>query len=106
MTVPASPLADPADLTDPFPALAALRESGPVRRVEPRLGLPVWVVGRYDDVLPALSDPRLSNDPRHANGLTALLRGDFLSRSMIGADPPEHTRLRRLVSKAFTPQYA
>ena len=102
MTVPASPLADPADLTDPFPALAALRESGPVRRVEPRLGLPVWVVGRYDDVLPALSDPRLSNDPRHANGLTALLRGDFLSRSMIGADPPEHTRLRRLVSKAFT----
>jgi cytochrome P450 len=99
MTVPTSPL---TDLTDPFPALAAWRESGPVRRVDERLGLPVWVVARYDDVLAALSDPRLSNDPHHARDLTELLRGDFLSRSMIGADPPEHTRLRRLVSKAFT----
>jgi cytochrome P450 len=99
MTVPTSPL---AELADPFPALAALRESGPVRRVDERLGLPVWIVARYDDVLAALSDPRLSNDPHHAHGLSERLRGDFLSRSMIGADPPEHTRLRRLVSKAFT----
>ncbi|MGY1691775.1 cytochrome P450 family protein [Geodermatophilus sp. SYSU D01105] len=99
MTVPTSPL---TDLADPFPALAALRESGPVRRVDERLGLPVWVVARYDDVLAALSDPRLSNDPHHATALTELLDGDFLSRSMIGTDPPEHTRLRRLVSKAFT----
>ncbi|MGY1707532.1 cytochrome P450 [Geodermatophilus sp. SYSU D00697] len=99
MTVPTSPL---TDLADPFPALAALRESGPVRRVDERLGLPVWVVARYDDVLAALSDPRLSNDPHHATALTDLLDGDFLSRSMIGTDPPEHTRLRRLVSKAFT----
>ncbi|MGY1643300.1 cytochrome P450 [Geodermatophilus sp. SYSU D00703] len=99
MTVPTSPL---TDLADPFPALAAWRESGPVRRVDERLGLPVWVVARYDDVLAALSDPRLSNDPHHARDLAELLRGDFLSRSMIGSDPPEHTRLRRLVSKAFT----
>ncbi|MGY1632153.1 cytochrome P450 [Geodermatophilus sp. SYSU D01186] len=102
MTVPTTPLADPVELADPWPVLAALRESGPVRRVDPRLGLPVWVVARYDDVLAALSDPRLSNDPHHAVALRALLRGDFLSRSMIGTDPPEHTRLRRLVSQAFT----
>jgi cytochrome P450 len=101
MTVPTSPL---AGLADPFPALAAWRDSGPVRRVDERLGVPVWVVARYDDVLAALSDPRLSNDPHHARDLTERLRGDFLSRSMIGADPPEHTRLRRLVSKAFTPR--
>ncbi|SFK60248.1 cytochrome P450 family protein [Geodermatophilus ruber] len=99
MTVPVTPL---ADLADPHPALAALREDGPVRRLDLRMGLPVWVVARYDDVLAALSDPRLSNDPHHAGALTELLRGDFLSRSMIGTDPPEHTRLRRLVSKAFT----
>jgi cytochrome P450 len=67
-----------------------------------RMGLPAWMVTRYDDVLAALSDPRLSNDPHHAAALTEVIRGDFLSRSMIGADPPEHTRLRRLVSKAFT----
>jgi cytochrome P450 len=102
MTVPATPLVDLAVLADPHPTLAALRESGPVHRVDMRMGLPVWMVTRYDDVLAALSDPRLSNDPHHASALTAVLRGDFLSRSMIGADPPEHTRLRRLVSKAFT----
>jgi cytochrome P450 len=102
MTVPATPLVDPAVLADPYPALAALRESGPVHRIDMRMGLPVWMVTRYDDVLEALSDPRLSNDPHNASALSTVLRGDFLSRSMIGADPPAHTRLRRLVSKAFT----
>jgi cytochrome P450 len=102
MTVPAAPLVDPAVLADPHPVLAALRESGPVQRIDGATGLPIWMVTRYDDVLAALSDPRLSNDPHHARALTEVLRGDFLSRSMIGTDPPEHTRLRRLVSKAFT----
>jgi cytochrome P450 len=102
MTVPATPLVDPAVLADPHPALAALREGGPVQRIDTSRGVPVWMVTRYDDVLAALSDPRLSNDPHHARDLTEALRGDFLSRSMIGADPPAHTRLRRLVSKAFT----
>jgi cytochrome P450 len=102
MTVPATPLVDPAVLADPHPVLAELRESGPVHRLEGATGLPIWMVTRYDDVLAALSDPRLSNDPHHASALTEVLRGDFLSRSMIGTDPPQHTRLRRLVSKAFT----
>jgi cytochrome P450 len=102
MTVPATPLVDPAVLADPHPVLAELRESDPVHRLEGATGLPIWMVTRYDDVLAALSDPRLSNDPHHASALTEVLRGDFLSRSMIGTDPPEHTRLRRLVSKAFT----
>jgi cytochrome P450 len=102
MTVPATPLVDPAVLADPHPVLAELRESGPVHRLDGSTGVPVWMVTRYDDVLAALSDPRLSNDPHHASALTEVLRGDFLSRSMIGTDPPQHTRLRRLVSKAFT----
>jgi cytochrome P450 len=102
MTVPATPFADPAVLADPHPALAAMRESAPVHRIDMRMGLPVWMVTRYDDVLAALSDPRLSNDPHHAGALSEVLRGDLLSRSMLGTDPPEHTRLRRLVSKAFT----
>jgi cytochrome P450 len=102
MTVPATPLVDPAVLADPHPTLAALRESGPVHRIDMRMGLPVWIVTRYDDVLEALSDPRLSNDPHNAGALEETLRGDFLSRSLIGTDPPEHTRLRRLVAKAFT----
>jgi cytochrome P450 len=102
MTVPATPLVDPAVLADPHPVLAELRVSGRVHRLDGSTGVPVWMVTRYDDVLAALSDPRLSNDPHHASALTEVLRGDFLSRSMIGTDPPQHTRLRRLVSKAFT----
>jgi cytochrome P450 len=105
-TVPApetlADLATPSGLADPFPTLMAVRESGPVRRMTMRLGMPVWVVSRYEDVLAAFSDPRLSSDPHRAPAFTELLRGDLLSRSMIGADAPEHTRLRRLVSKAFT----
>jgi cytochrome P450 len=102
MTLQVTDLAAPDILADPHPALAALRERGPVRRVEMRVGLPVWAVTRYEDVLAGLSDPRLSSDPHHATELADLVRGDFLSRSMLGVDPPEHTRLRRLVSKAFT----
>jgi cytochrome P450 len=102
MTVPATPFVDPAVLADPHPLLAELRESGPVHRIDGSTGVPVWMVTRYADVLAALSDPRLSNDPHQATALTEVLRGDLLSRSMIGTDPPEHTRLRRLVSKAFT----
>ena len=64
MTVPATPFVDPAVLADPYPALAALRNDGPVQRIDMSMGLPVWMVTRYDDVLAAFSDPRLSNDPR------------------------------------------
>jgi cytochrome P450 len=104
MTVPVSlpDLSTAAGLADPFPTLAALRESGPVHRVTMRPGVPVWVVTRYADVLAAFSDPRLSSDPHRTHEFDAILDGDYFSRSMIGTDPPEHTRLRRLVSKAFT----
>jgi cytochrome P450 len=103
MSAPVENRAAPEWASDPHAALAALRDSGEIPRLELWMGLPAWVVTRYDDVLAGLSDPRLSNDPRHARGLPPeMLRQDFLSRSMLGADPPEHTRLRRLVSRAFT----
>ena len=93
----------PPEPTDPHAWLAAVRDSGEAPRLDIGLGVPAWLITRYDDVLAGLSDPRLSNDPHNARGLPPeLLRRDFLSRSMLGADPPEHTRLRRLVSRAFT----
>jgi cytochrome P450 len=95
-------ITDLAGQADPFPALAALREAGPVSRMTMNHAVPVWVVTRPDDVLTALSDPRLSSDPRTSAAMTRLMREDVLSRSMLISDPPEHTRLRRLVSKAFT----
>lgn len=101
------PYADPAFLADPFPLYRRLREEGPVRRAVIAGGLEAWLVTRFEDGLQALSDPRLSSDvrdasdPRLMQSLPATERESMLS-NMLRSDPPDHTRLRRLVSKAFT----
>ncbi|MFF4211945.1 cytochrome P450 [Streptomyces sp. NPDC001796] len=101
------PYADPAFVANPFPFYRQLREEGPVRRAVIAGGLEAWLVTRYEDGLAALSDPRLSSDvhdasdPRLLQQLPATERESML-RTMLRADPPDHTRLRRLVSKAFT----
>jgi cytochrome P450 len=101
----AFPYDDPDFVADPFPFYRELR--GPVRRVVTARGVEAWLVARYEDGLAALSDPRMSSDFRDATDkrlldqLPSVERESFL-RSMIRVGPPEHTRLRRLVSKAFT----
>ncbi|MEU3824975.1 cytochrome P450 [Streptomyces sp. SID486] len=101
------PYADPAFVADPFPLFRRLREDGPVRRAVIAGGLDAWLVTRYADGLAALSDPRLSSDARDASDprlvaqLPAFERESLMS-NMLRSDPPDHTRLRRLVSKAFT----
>jgi cytochrome P450 len=87
-------LADPGIQADPFPAYERWRHAGPVRQVLAPAGR-VWLVTRYEDAKQALSDPRLSKQIFGG-------AGDALSQHMLGADPPDHTRLRRLVSAAFT----
>ncbi|MEU8776926.1 cytochrome P450 [Streptomyces sp. NPDC048606] len=101
------PYADRAFVADPFPLYERLREEGPVRRVVLAGGLEAWLVTRYEDGLAALSDTRLSSDVRDASDprllaqLPASERASMLS-NMLRSDPPDHTRLRRLVAKAFT----
>ncbi|MER5465660.1 cytochrome P450 [Streptomyces sp. NPDC002668] len=101
------PYADPGFVADPFPLYRQLREDGPVRRAVIAGGLEAWLVTRYEDGLAALSDTRLSSDirdasdPRLMRQLPATQRESML-RNMLRSDPPDHTRLRRLVSKAFT----
>ncbi|MGW2558968.1 cytochrome P450 family protein [Streptomyces sp. NPDC001514] len=101
------PYADPAFVADPFPLYRQLREDGPVRRAVIAGGLEAWLVTRYEDGLAALSDPRLSSDVHDASDhrllqqLPETERESMLS-NMLRSDPPDHTRLRRLVSKAFT----
>jgi cytochrome P450 len=101
------PYDDPAFVADPFPFYKTLRGQGPVRRVVTVRGVEAWLVTRYEEGLAALSDPRFSSDLRDAtdtrllNQLPSAERESFL-RSMIRVGPPDHTRLRRLVSKAFT----
>ncbi|MFE5535737.1 cytochrome P450 [Streptomyces sp. NPDC056492] len=101
------PYGDPAFLADPFPLYRQLREDGPVRRVVIAGALEAWLVTGYEDGLAALSDARLSSDVRDAADTRLLeqLPGterESMLGNMLRSDPPDHTRLRRLVSKAFT----
>ncbi|MFF8369540.1 cytochrome P450 [Streptomyces lydicus] len=99
----------PIDLTplldDPYPAYAALREAGPVHRINGTDGNPAWLVTRYDDVRSALADPRFSLDKRNAapGGYRGFALPPALDANLLNMDPPDHTRVRRLVVKAFTP---
>ncbi|AJE83013.1 cytochrome P450 hydroxylase [Streptomyces albus] len=97
---------------DPYPAYAWLRTHAPVHRTRLPSGVEAWLVTRYADARAALADPRLSknpahhDEPAHAKGKTGIPgeRKAELMTHLLNIDPPDHTRLRRLVSKAFTPR--
>ena len=97
------------DRDDPFPLFARVRELGPVHAVTLADGHGAWLVVRYDEARAALNDPRLSKDMHAAlatgAGVVAEgLPGPAFARHMLSVDPPDHTRLRRLVSAAFFPR--
>jgi cytochrome P450 len=105
-------LESPAFKADPFPTYARLRAEAPVKRVTLGDKKPAWLLTRYADVAAALKDPRLSKDPYRT--LSAAERAKAipwiprflrpLTHNMLDKDPPDHTRLRALVHKAFTPR--
>lgn len=89
---------------DPFGFFARLRESQPVTAVRmPGYGQ-AWVVTGYDNVRMALADPRLAKDVQRwpGGGRTRPSEATGVYAHMLHADPPEHTRLRRLVQRAFS----
>jgi cytochrome P450 len=95
---------------DPYPDYAALRAAAPLHRAHV-LGMPGWVTYDHETAEQLLADPRVSSDhdtadPRLREAAPwAFLFDDFgLGRSMLLVDPPEHTRLRRVVSRSFTPR--
>lgn len=91
-------------LDDPHAGYAVLREAGPVHRIAGPDGQPAWLVTRYEDVRRCLSDPRLSLDKRNARGgYRGFALPPALDANLLNMDPPDHTRVRRLVAKAFTP---
>ncbi|MGQ0840045.1 cytochrome P450 family protein [Actinokineospora sp.] len=91
-------------LEDPHGFFAELRAAGPVRQVEMPNGALVWVVTRYADVHRALSDQRLSVNNEHARSWPGFVFPPQLNANLMNMDPPDHTRLRGLVTKAFTPR--
>lgn len=101
-------------VADPYPHYARLRIEAPVCHV-PEQGL--WMVTRYEDVAAILHDPATFSSaegmgalmagrvgPNRVNGGLLLGSGLGAPRVLIATDPPEHSRLRRLVSRAFTPR--
>ncbi|MFC9969724.1 cytochrome P450 [Spirillospora sp. NPDC127200] len=98
---------EPGFTDDPYPAYKRMRETDPVH--EHPFGM--WIVTGYEDVVTVLRS-RLSVDERQVTG--GLLREQYdqldagarvvLGMSMLDRDPPDHTRLRSLVAKVFTPR--
>ncbi len=97
---------DPSFRADPYPLYQQLRNIAPVSRTD----LDTLVVARYHDVASTLRSPHFSRDidanvkerpdPVSQRRRERRARG---SRSILNLDPPDHTRLRRIVTTAFTP---
>jgi cytochrome P450 len=114
----------PAYFANPYPTLAYLRENEPVHLAKDPQGNPFWLLTRYDDALALLKDQRFSKKPigRAAYEdmmplpkmlkpfvmplVKPLLNRSFgpLMNNMLDLDDPDHSRLRSLVHKAFTPR--
>jgi cytochrome P450 len=92
---------DPEFVADPYPMYHRLRTEDPVHRSP----LGFWVLTRYEDVVAVLRDGRFAKEAIAAYVAKRLgTTPTGLGMSMLDRDPPDHTRLRSLVSKAFTPR--
>ncbi len=101
------PLDEDSYYQDPMGFFARLRESRPVATVRmPDYGR-AWIITRYADVRAALTDPRVANKVHHWPGGGRSFPNEAAGvHALLNSDPPDHTRLRRLVQKAFTPRRA
>jgi cytochrome P450 len=92
----------PASPADPAPEIFAQLKSCPVAQGELPDGSPAWLVGGYEQVRQVFTDRRFSRALAVAPGRTLLGIELSAADSIIAMDPPEHTRLRKLVAGAFT----
>lgn len=96
------PVPDPLE---PAPAYAELRGTEPVAPVTLPTGHRAWLVTRYEHVRQVLADPRFSKAALTEPDAPRLLPVAKGSKSLFTMDPPEHTRLRKLVARAFTARH-
>lgn len=109
MTMTTIDFSDPAIQANPYPIYAELRRDAPVF-----WNGNAWLISRYDDVVNLLTDPRVSS--RRVDATFAVLPPDVqaeltplrdvLNARMLLSDPPDHTRLRTLVTKTFSARAA
>jgi cytochrome P450 len=84
---------------DPYRVLTRLRDRGPVHHVRLPGGSLLWLIVGHEAGQAALTEPTMSKDWLRATGRVG---PGAIGTSMISSDPPDHTRLRRLVSREFT----
>jgi cytochrome P450 len=104
--IPASELYTDDFAADPYPAFARMREDSPVCPVT-SARFDSYLITGFDDAKAALTDPRLSKDLYGPGQHYLKIFGpnsEALNKNMLNADPPEHTRLRRITSQAFAPR--
>lgn len=104
-------VSDPGFIADPYPVLGAIREATPLYRDDAQ---GVWVVTRFDDIKRILRDPRVGRVFHHRYTHAELgvpepdprwsAFHDNERWSLLELEPPDHTRIRRLVAKVFTPR--
>ncbi|HKS50115.1 MAG TPA: cytochrome P450 [Amycolatopsis sp.] len=87
-------------IIDPAPALAQLRESAPIHKVRLATGGDAWLVTRYEDVRALLGSPAFGT--QYPGSVPTVDAENLAGGFMFLKDPPEHTRLRRSVSRVFT----
>ncbi|NUK26276.1 cytochrome P450 [Streptomyces lunaelactis] len=87
-------------VANPYPYYARLRESGPVHEVRLPNGEEIWLIVGHEEARAALADPRLSKSPATVGG--TMLDERVIGPNLLVLDPPDHTRLRRLVAREFT----
>ncbi|HEV7628901.1 MAG TPA: cytochrome P450, partial [Streptomyces sp.] len=95
----------PDFLRDPYPVYARLRVEGPVHHVRDPGGRELWLVVGHDACRTAFNDPRLSRDWLRQGDVSQIIsaeNGQPGLAHMLTADPPDHTRLRRLLAREFT----
>src|SRR5262245_47547881 len=93
---------DPEFVADPYPTYHRLRREDPVHHSP----LGFWVLTRYEDVVSVLRDPNFAKEAigKFVAQRLGVEASSGFGISMLDRDPPDHTRLRGLVSKAFTPR--
>uniref|UniRef100_A0AAU2V622 Cytochrome P450 n=1 Tax=Streptomyces sp. NBC_00003 TaxID=2903608 RepID=A0AAU2V622_9ACTN len=89
---------------DPYATYALMHGEGKVHRIETPVGAPSWYVTGYEEVRQGLGDKRLVRNIKHASAAyrdNLAVPSAFLSNTLASEDPPNHTRLRKFMNRAF-----